>query len=314
VNAQRALVTGATGFIGRHLIDRLIAVDASIAILARPGPPLPDTWRGRVAAIECPDWSEVGLRRTLAGQTFDVLYHLASYGVKPGDRDAGEMFRINVALPPALVRICHEHDAKMVMTGSFSEYDRPPNETPVTEDSPLETLKVYGASKAAGTLAASALAAQLNVGLRLLRLFKVYGPGEAPHRLLPSLVARLLQKQRVPLSAGTQILDFIYIKDVIDACLRSAVHAMADPRSAPLIWNVCTGTGHSVRTFAITVTRALGAPTHLLGFGDIAMRPDDEPWLVGNRERICAALGWRPSFDLDAGVHHAVALSRQRGK
>ena len=62
-----------------------------------------------------------------------------------------------------------------------------------------------------------------------------------------------------------------------------------------------------MRSFALAVAQALGAPAHLLGFGDIPMRPDDEPWLVGSGERIRAALGWRPAFDLDAGVRDAVA-------
>jgi nucleoside-diphosphate-sugar epimerase len=196
----------------------------------------------------------------------------------------------------------------MIMTGTFSEYRRPADATPLTEDSPLESAKIYGAAKAAGGLLAAALARQLDVRLRLLRLFKVYGPGEAPHRLLPSLIASLPQGRRVPLSAGTQILDFIYVKDVVEACLRAdAQMAVQSPSVAT--WNVCTGLGHSVRTFASKVAEALDAPPELLGFGDIPLRPDDEPWLVGSGEQLRAALGWQPAFDLEAGVRDAVASS-----
>jgi len=308
MSGQRAVVTGATGFIGRHLVDGLVERGAQLAILVRPGAQLPDAWRGRVAAIACVDWSEAGLRRVLAAQPFDAVYHLAAYGVKPTDRDPDAMQRINVALAPALVRLCRERGARMVMTGTFSEYRRPPDETPLTEISPLESEKVYGASKAAGGSLATALAEQLGVPLRLLRLFKVYGAGEAPHRLLPSLIANLPQGRRVPLSAGTQILDFIYIEDVVEACLRADAHMAAQSPSVAT-WNVCTGVGHSVRAFAAKVARALGAPARLLGFGDIPMRPDDEPWLVGSGERLRAALGWQPAFDLAAGVRDAVTHS-----
>jgi nucleoside-diphosphate-sugar epimerase len=62
-----------------------------------------------------------------------------------------------------------------------------------------------------------------------------------------------------------------------------------------------------VRTFASKVAQVLGVPAELLGFGDIPMRPDDEPWLVGSGERMRAELGWRPAYDLDAGVRDAVA-------
>jgi nucleoside-diphosphate-sugar epimerase len=171
----------------------------------------------------------------------------------------------------------------------------------------LQGAKLYGTSKAAGGLLASALAAELDVALRLLRLFKVYGAGEAPHRLLPSLVANLPQGRRVPLSAGTQVLDFVYVKDVVDACLRADADMASASRPSAATWNVCTGVGHSVRAFASKVAQVLGAPSELLGFGDITMRPDDEPWLVGSGDRMHAAAGWRPTFDLDAGVREAVA-------
>jgi nucleoside-diphosphate-sugar epimerase len=307
MNGARALVTGATGFIGRHVVDRLLELGTQVAVVIRPGGRLSDPWRGRVAAIECVDWSETGLRAALAPHPFDTVFHVAAYGVAPTDRDVDQILRINVALAPALVRLCRERGARMVATGTFSEYGPPRDETPLTEDAPLQSSKIYGASKAAGGLVASALAAQLGVGLRLLRLFKVYGAGEAPHRLLPSLVASLPQGRRVPLSAGTQVLDFVYVKDVVEACLRADAHMAAQSQPSAATWNVCTGTGHSVRTFALKVAQALGAPANLLGFGDIPMRPDDEPWLVGSGERMHAAVGWRPAFDLDAGVRDAVA-------
>jgi nucleoside-diphosphate-sugar epimerase len=307
MSGRRTLVTGATGFIGRHVVDRLLELERPVAVLVRPDRRLPAAWRGRVAAIECADWSEMGLHKALAPVPFDCVFHLAAYGVAPTARDVEQTLRINVAVAAALVRLSAERAARVVMAGTFSEYRRPAAAMPLTEDAPLESRKLYGASKAAGGLLASALATELGVALRLLRLFKVYGPGEAPHRLLPTLARNLPQAQRVPLSAGTQILDFVYVKDVIDACL----HAEADMASASgrtaATWNVCTGTGHSVQTFAATAARILQASPDLLGFGDIPMRPDDEPWLVGSGERMYAAIGWRPAFDLAAGVRDALA-------
>jgi nucleoside-diphosphate-sugar epimerase len=307
MSAPCVLVTGATGFIGRHVVDHLLERGMQVVAVIRPGRRLPDAWHGRLAAIECADWSEPGLRRALAAQAFDTVFHLAAYGVAPTARDVEQILRINVALAPVLVCLCRERGARMVAMGTFSEYAPPRDQTPLTEDSPLHSAKIYGTSKAAGGLVASALAAQLGVGLRLLRLFKVYGAGEAPHRLLPSLVASLPQGRRVPLSAGTQVLDFVYVKDVVEACLRADADMAAQSRPSAATWNVCTGVGHSVRTFALKVAQVMGVPAELLGFGDIPMRPDDEPWLVGSGERMYAATGWRPGFDLDAGARDAVA-------
>jgi nucleoside-diphosphate-sugar epimerase len=307
MSAQRALVTGATGFIGRHLVRGLIEAQTQVVALVRPGNRAPEHWHGRVTCIACDDWSEAGLRAALAPQPFDVAYHLAAYGVRPSDREPRLMLRVNVELPAHIVCLCKERGARLVMAGTLSEYERPPDQTRLTERSPLETAKIYGASKAAGGMVATALAESLGVKLRLLRLFKVYGEGEAPHRLLPSLVAGLARGERVPLSDGTQIRDSIHVEDAVEACIQAG-HDMTVPAHAQTAtWNVCTGIGHSVRTFAIQVAQAMDQRAELLGFGDLPMRADDEPYLVGDGGRMSQALGWRPKHDLAAGIRAAVA-------
>src|ERR1039457_3143007 len=125
MSVHRALVTGATGFIGRHLVDGLIDAGTQVVALVRPGSRLPDRWRGRVTSIACADWGEAELRAGLASQSFDVAYHLAAYGVRPSDRDPGLMLRINVDLAAVLVHLCKERGARLVMAGTFSEYQRP---------------------------------------------------------------------------------------------------------------------------------------------------------------------------------------------
>ena len=115
-----------------------------------------------------------------------AVFHLAAYGVKPNHRDIDEMLRINVELSALLAQLCSEWRSRMVMAGTFSEYRGPSTQDLLLEDSPLEQGKLYGSSKAAGGLVASAIANSSGVSFRLLRLFKVYGAGEASHRLLPA--------------------------------------------------------------------------------------------------------------------------------
>jgi nucleoside-diphosphate-sugar epimerase len=308
VSAQRALITGASGFIGRYLVDRLIDARAQIIALVRPGSRLPDQWRGEVICIECADWSEVGLRAALASRSFDVAFHLASYGVRPTDRDPGLMLRINVDLPALFVHLCKERGAGLVMAGTCSEYRNPADRRPLTEQSPLEMAKIYGSSKAAGGIVASALAESLGVKLRLLRIFNVYGAGEVSHRLLPTLVRGLSQGERVKLSEGTQVRDFIYVDDVVEACIKAGDDMAIPARELAAAWNVCTGVGHSVRSFAALVAESMGERADLLGFGELPMRADDEPYLVGDGERMFRELGWRPKHDLRAGIRAAVAI------
>jgi nucleoside-diphosphate-sugar epimerase len=302
------LVTGASGFIGVHLVARLLAEGNRVTVLARSSSVLPAEWRERVNVVACDDFSDASLRRLILTPV-DTIFHLAAYGVRPNHRDVGEMIAINVGLPAALVRLCAEWRARMIMAGTFSEYRSPSAQTLLVEGSPLEQGKLYGSSKAAGGLMASAIANSCGVSFRLLRLFKVYGAGEAPHRLLPALVSGLAKRERVAISAGTQVLDFVYIDDVVEAMLRADAHGRESGGIAT--WNVATGRAHSVQEFAERVARAMNVDASLLAFGAIDMRKDDEPWLVGSPDLLRAELGWQPSIGLDEGVRAAVAVLRQ---
>lgn len=302
--AANALVTGASGFIGAHLVARLLSEGSRVTLLVRPSSALPAEWHGRVSAVSCNDFSESGLRRLLCAP-FDTVFHLAAYGVRPNLRDVDEMIAINVGLPAALVRLCAGWGARMVMAGTFSEYRSPSTRDLLREDSPLEQAKLYGSSKAAGGLMASAIANSGGIPFRLLRLFKVYGAGEAAHRLLPALVSGLGRRERVAISAGTQVLDFVYIDDVIEAMLRADTHCRE--KGGIATWNVATGRAQSVREFAECVAAAMNADPSLLAFGAIDMRKDDEPWLVGSPRLLHSELGWQPSIGLVKGVDAAVA-------
>jgi nucleoside-diphosphate-sugar epimerase len=303
-----ALVSGASGFIGTHLVARLLSEGSRVTVLVRSSSALPAEWQGRVHIIPCDDFSEGNLRRLL-NTPVETVFHLAAYGVKPNHRDTDEMLQINVTLPAMLVRLCAEWRARMVMAGTFSEYRSPPNQDLLSEDSPLEQGKLYGSSKAAGGLMASAIANSGGTRFRLLRLFKVYGAGEAPHRLLPALVSGLGRGERVAISAGTQVIDFLYIDDAVEAMLRADAHCREIGGIAT--WNVATGRAHSVREFAERVAAAMKADGSLLGFGAIDMRKDDEPWLVGSPDLLRSELGWQPSIGLEEGVRAAVAALRR---
>jgi nucleoside-diphosphate-sugar epimerase len=309
MSADSVLVTGATGFIGVHLVARLLSEGHNVAVLARPSGVLPAGWRDRVRVIASDDFSESNLWRLLDAP-FDAIFHLAAYGVKPNQRDVDEIVRINMGVPAALAKLCAKWRSRMVMAGTFSEYRSPSTKELLFEDAPLEQDKLYGSSKAAGGLMARAIAQSGGIGFRLLRLFKVYGAGEASHRLLPALVGGLAKHERVAISAGTQVLDFVYIDDVVEAMVRADTHCR--DKGGTATWNVATGRAHSVREFAEQVASAMNADASLLGFGEIAMRKDDEPWLVGSPDRLRLELGWQPSIELKDGVRAAVEALRQK--
>src|SRR5262249_48614128 len=155
---------------------------------------------------------------------------LASYGVNPADRDPAEMVTVNVDVTRTLVEVAASWPAKaVVIVGSGAEYDLRTATAPIAEDHVLETVKSYGASKAAGGFAAVAVARASGLSLACARLFGVFGPGEAAHRLFPNLVRRLSAQQRVPLTSGDQARDVLYVDDVTSALIAIARLLMETP-------------------------------------------------------------------------------------
>lgn len=306
---MRVVVTGSSGFIGRRLVARLASDGHETIALRRVyASPGHDTAPESLATtVFYKDVSDATMAAALAGTTFDAVVNLAAYGVNPGARDSAEMQTVNVDLPASLVRLAHERSAVVVAAGSSAEYLPPVEGSKLTELAPFDPTRIYAASKAAGGLLAMATASQLSVPLRYLRLFNVYGPGEAPHRLLPSLVSARQIVDRVALSDGHQVRDFLHLDDAVDAILAALTRLASGSSGGVAALNVCTGHGSSVREFASVTAEALGVPVDRLGFGDIPRRPDDAPWIVGDPTRIAADLGWSAGYALGPGIRAAVA-------
>src|ERR1700722_3985108 len=216
MTVKSVLLTGTTGFIGRHMAAQLKKAGHNVVSLQRSTVMV----AGVDEILAAPEFDVDTISMKLRNRNFDWLIHLAGYGVRAGDRDAEAMFRINVGVTHWLVQEACAWGAKAVfIAGSGSEYDTTLADKPVTEDHPLECFKIYGASKAAGSICALATASVHDLPLAVGRIFGVFGPGEPPHRLLPALFYALSHRERVGLSAGTQKRDLLYIDEVIAAVL-----------------------------------------------------------------------------------------------
>lgn len=197
-------------------------------------------------------------------------------------------------------------DAKsFVFAGSSAEYAANHCET-FSEADPLQTVDPYGASKAAGGLLQLACAHQLMKSLAYLRFFHVYGPGEKSHRLTSSLYASLRAGSHVALSSGAQFRDFVFIDDAI-AAFEIAGEALMESRLSTGAYNVSTGEGVSVREACTLMASLMDADHDLLGFGDLPMRQNELPRVVGNNSAFRAATGWAPTYSLADGLKCLIA-------
>jgi nucleoside-diphosphate-sugar epimerase len=302
--ARTALVAGCTGFVGSAVARRLLADGWRVVAPVRQT----SGDRHRLAGLPGLDVVEVDgytageLRQAFAAKP-EVVFNLASAGVA-GKADPDDIVSGNVTLTMNLLRAAAEVGVRrFVHTGSCFEYAAVPAGELMTEGSPAVPWSVYGAAKLASVHLARTAAVMWKVPLVVLRLFGVYGPGEASKRLVPYLIDRLRKGEASDLTPGTQVRDLLYIDDAAEAFASAADHTgVGDGR----IFNVCTGVPVVVRQVGETVARLLGAPQELLRWGAIPPRTEEPPWIVGDGTAFRAAIGWQPKHDLTAGLRAAI--------
>ena len=263
------LITGAGGFIGRHILKA-----ASSHGLKAVG------WTRSEVDLTTADLAP--LLRELRPR---IIINAATYGVGADERDPERMQAINVDAVSRLMTTARAAGvARFVQLGTYSEYGDQAGT--ISEDTPLAPKESYATSKAAASRLVADRAATAPVEGIVLRLFNVFGPGERPHRLLPQLLSHARAGTRVPLTAGTQIKEWCYVGDVADWILDIALIATPWPYA---VVNLGTGVRLSVRDMALTAARALGCE-HLLDFGAVPVPAKEVQTGVADLARIAALL------------------------
>jgi nucleoside-diphosphate-sugar epimerase len=303
---RSALLTGATGLIGSVLVERLLAEGVKVYALARPGSKL----TAPANVIPVSSFETDDLRDALAAFSCDTVFHLASYGVQPHDRDHDQLIDGNVRLLSHVLQAVSGWPLqRFIFTGSCAEYGFYARENiAISEDQPLRPASLYGAAKASAELYGHALATQLKIPFVTLRLFNVFGPGEKPHRLLPSIIDALENERPVELTGGEQQRDLLHVDDVADALLTAANSESLRSLAA---YNICSGVPVSIRQVVEIAAELLGRPQRLLQWGKLPYRSDEPMWVVGDPSRFFAVTPWRPKISLEAGIERMITVRRK---
>ena len=188
---------------------------------------------------------------------------------------------------------------RAVVSGTCAEYgwDRPVLHEDLTPRSPTS---FYGVCKHALRTILEGYAARSGLSLAWGHIFFVYGPHEAPTRLVAHAARTLLQGQEAKFTAGDQIRDYLHVDDVGDALVHLLLGAFAGPV------NIASGIGVAVKEVITKVGEFAGRPD-LIKLGQVPMSPAEVMHVQADTSRLQRDLGWSPQYDLDRGLQHAVA-------
>lgn len=279
---MKIFLTGGTGFIGSHFLRQALAAGHEIVAQRRPGscPRLPLSPE--------PVWVDRALDQDfeveLAG--CDAVVHLASHTPNPPYASLDECLYWNVFATARLLQQAAAQGVQDVLVaGTCFEYgaaaDGQEFVHPATEMRPSLS---YPISKAACTTATLGLARHLGLRLQVLRIFQVFGEGEAAARFWPSLRTAALEGCDFAMSAGLQVRDFVPVEQVAREFLQALHFAAVEP-SRPHIRNVGTGRAQSLLEFAREWWSTWGA-TGQLQPGQMGLRPGELPRLVANVQAV----------------------------
>ncbi len=283
------LVTGAAGFIGRHLLERLGALAWPVTGVSRTG----DGGLG-VRAVDLAD--AAACEALLHDTRPDVVIHLASVvtGSRAVEAVAPTLSANLVSTVHLLTAAWRSGVRRVVLAGSMEEPGSSPPHSP------------YAASKAAAALYGSLFRNLYGLEVVHLRIHMVYGPGQRDlSKLVPSVIASALAGRPPEVASGRRRVDWIYVADVVDAIVAAAT---VDPAPGVTV-DVGTGTLHSVREVVEQIVRAVD-PSLAIAFGAVADRPHEvEP--VADVDAAASMLGgWRAAVPLEEGLRRTVAAAR----
>ena len=298
LSKSNVVVAGGTGFIGRAVCARLIALGCQVYAICRSVPAQSNAVEGvtylPLADLRANDYRLIAeLKPDYSINAFGKVDHSSFYSTGLSVIDQHHTF-----LAEFVEATYSANLKKFVQIGSSDEYGMARG--PQSETLNCHPRTIYGLQKNNATRLCLLLAEKTYHPNIVVRPFLVYGPGMSADRFLSKVIINALARTRMNLTSGNQIRDFLHIKDFVEAlCL--ILIAKTTPGT---VLNVASGQGIAIR-------KVCGMVKNLVGYGDFdfgsyASPKEENECLVANVNEIKRLLGWVPKINLKTGIEHTI--------
>jgi nucleoside-diphosphate-sugar epimerase len=304
--ANKVLITGATGFIGSHLTQRLISEGFEVGILKRENS---DVWRIKtlldkivVYDVDLRDTQEVS--KAVSHFRSDAIFHLATYyAVDHRPQEVSLMVDTNVLGTLNLLEASKESAVKLfVNTSSCFVYNE--SENKLRENDDLNPLNLYALTKIQAEQACTFYAEKYGLKAITFRIFPPYGPADHERRLIPYVIKSLFEGERLKMTTGEQRWDFVYVGDIIEAYLK--ILNMPDLPTKYEIFNIGTGNAVSVREVVTRIKAIMGGELEP-EWGANPHRKNEVWFTCADIGKTESFLRWKPKIQiLDTGLEFTV--------
>ena len=296
VAKMKAVVTGATGFVGRWLVEELLHQKDDVTILVRDKERVPKRWEGKLHVVESSlDRAAMLHRVDFPAGDADIFFHLAWEGASGGSQRADSKLQLkNVQYACDMVELARRlHCSRFVNAGSIMEYEAMQY---IPENGAVPGMgNIYSTAKLAADFMAKA--ASVHAGLEYINVIisNIYGAGEYSERFFSTVLWKMVHHEKIPLTHGEQLYDFIYASDAAKAIALAA--QKGEKNTAYYIGNP---TQYPLKHFVLQMKDVLESRSELL-FGEVPFRG---AMLTYKEFDTCklGQLGFQPEIDFLKGI------------
>jgi UDP-glucose 4-epimerase len=290
---MKSIVTGGAGFIGSHIVDKLIELGHEVIVIDNETSTVHNHFyyndKATYHKIDIADYC--GIRPLFEG--VDFVFHLAAESrIQPAIENPLLCFQTNAFGTGVVLQCSREAGVKKVMYSSTSSAYGLINEPPLVETMPDDCLNPYSVAKVAGEKMCKMYTDLFGLPTVIFRYFNVYGPREPLKGAYAPVVGLFLRQKKAgePMTIvgdGTQRRDFTHVVDVVDANIRAMDY---NGTMHGTVFNVGTGKNHSV----LELARMIGDNVKF-----IPPRPAESKETLANNDKICWSFSWQPTKKIE---------------
>lgn len=307
-DAKRCLVTGAAGFVGSHLVERLVMSGYRVRCFVRY---TSTNQRGFLTELSSTNKIEImtgdlrdaeAVRQAVQGM--NVIFHLgALVGIPYSYVHPFEVIDTNVMGTVNILLAARHYGVSQVIYTSTSEVYGTAQYVPIDEKHPLQGQSPYSASKIGAEKIVESFHLSFGLSTTVIRPFNIYGPRQSARAVIPTIITQALALDEIRLGNFDATRDFTYVGDTVAALIMAAESDHAIGRTL----NVGSNFEISIRNIAEMVIRLVGRKVTLVE-DETRLRPikSEVQRLWADSTLAQQTIGWKPSVSLEEGLGHTI--------
>lgn len=292
---MKVIVSGATGFIGRSLVKRLLEKDYEVIVLLRDESRVVAEWTNQVRFIICPNSQIKNLQQVCPDRDIDIFFQFAWHGTAGALRQDYEVQLENIRYCCDSVLGANKVGCKRyVYAGSIMEYEAMQY---ITSQGCSPSLNnIYSTAKLSAGFLTKIIANATEMEYVSVIISNIYGPGEKSARFLNTIVRKMLNNEAIDMTHGKQLYDFIYITDAVEEIILSAQQGVNNHS-----YYVGNSKQRALKEFVLEARKVLESKS-VVNFGMIELSGAMLTYKEFDTEKIERELGYVPKVSFEQGI------------